>query len=146
MNCVITCEANLPSADAADVWTVWSDLASYPQWDAREEVNRPGGPLAVGMTGAFKQRGRKAGTYRIIAVEPGRRWVSETALPGGRLVIDHRVDRMGEATKVAKIYTAEGPMALAFRWFFAQGIRKDMPGSFAALEAEVARRRKALAA
>src|SRR5690349_501503 len=102
MDYVITCETTL-LADPADVWAVWSDLASYPKWDDREEINQPNGPLAVGTTGTFKQRSRGAGTYKITAVEPGGRWVNEIALPGGRLVIDHRVERAGDGTKVTKI-------------------------------------------
>lgn len=143
MNYVIACQATFLGKAATDVWTVWSDLASYPKWDPREEVNRPNGPLAAGTTGTFKQRGRGAGSYTITAVEPGRRWVSETSLPGGRLVIDHHVDPVGDGTMVTKTYTVEGPMAVAFRWFFGRGIRAEMPGSFGALEAEVARRSNA---
>ena len=66
---------------AERAWAVLSDLGSYPRWDRREESNEPGGPLAVGMTGTFKQRARGAGTYIITAVDPGRRWASEMALP-----------------------------------------------------------------
>jgi hypothetical protein len=136
----LSCQTTLAGISAQDAWTVWSDLASYPSWDPREEVNQPDGPLAVGTTGRFKQRGRGSGTYTITAVEPGRRWVSQTALPGGRLVIDHRIEPGQGATTLTKTYVAEGPMALAFRWFFARGIRREMPGSFAALEAEIRRR------
>lgn len=140
MSYVMVCEATLRGLDQADVWAVWSDLASYPEWDPREEINKPNGPLAAGTTGVFKQRDRGAGTYVIIAVEPGRRWTSQTALPGGRLVIDHQLDTNADGVVVRKTYTVEGPMALAFRWFFAKDIRAQMPGSFAALEAEIIRR------
>lgn len=79
----------------------------------------------------------------ITAVDPGSRWISQTSLPGGRLVIDHEVNSGADGVVVRKTYTAEGPMALAFRWFFAKDIRAQMPGSFAALEAEIIRRRAA---
>ncbi len=140
MKHAITCQATLPGATADLAWRVWTDLASYPSWDPREEMNCPEGPLAAGMKGVFKQRGRGAGAYTITAVEVGRSWLTEIALPGGRLEIDHRLEPTAEGVTVTKVYTAYGPMALAFRWFFARGIRREMPGSFAALGAEIARR------
>ena len=88
MSFAFTCQTMFPEISAADAWTVWSDLASYPAWDPREEINEPHGPMAVGTTGKFKQRGRGAGTSQITAVYAGRRWVSETRLPGGKLSID----------------------------------------------------------
>jgi len=142
MSFTVTCQATISGVTTEEVWAVWSDLASYPSWDPREEINQPNGPMAPGTRGAFKQRGRGAGTYLITEVEPGRRWVSETALPGGKLVIDHRIEQALGRTTATKIYTAEGPMALAFRLFFARGIRREMPRSFAALEAEIRRRRE----
>jgi hypothetical protein len=140
MSFTVSCKAMLLGIAAEQAWMVWSDLASYPSWDPREEINQPNGPLAVGTTGTFKQRGRGAGTYMITAVDPGRSWVSQTSLPGGRLVIDHQVEQARGGTTVTKTYLAEGPMALAFRLFFARGIRREMPGSFAALETEIRRR------
>lgn len=139
MQYTITCQATV-SAPAHQAWAVWSDLASYPAWDEREELNQLDGPFAAGVTGTFKQRGRGKGTYRITAVEEGRAWTTETPLPGGRLVIDHRLDKGAEGTLLTKRYTAHGPMAVAFKWFFARGIRREMPGSFAALGREIARR------
>ena len=140
MQHTITCVATLSSATVAQAWSVWSDLGSYPAWDPREEVNELNGALAVGATGTFKQRGRGAGTYVITQLDEGRSWTTETKLPGGSLVIEHFVEPAKQGVTLTKRYTAIGPMALAFRWFFAAGIRRELPGSFAALEAEIARR------
>lgn len=145
MRYTVSCETTLAAVTAGQAWDVWSDLAAYPQWDPREELNAPGGPLGFGMVGPFKQRGRGAGIYEITAVDPGRGWTSESALPGGRLVIEHGVLPMPTGTKLVKRYTAIGPMAPAFRWFFARGIRAEMPRTFAALRTEIARRYAAVA-
>jgi|SRR5579859_2495823 len=139
MQHTITCTKTV-SAPAHEVWAVWSDLEAYPKWDKREEANHLEGPFAVGSSGTFKQRGRGAGTYRITAIEEGRAWTTETSLPGGKLVIDHRLESGPHGVELTKRYTAHGPMALAFRWFFVKEIQREMPGSFAALEAEIARR------
>ena len=68
------------------------------------------------------------------------RWVNELPMPGGRLVIDHHLEAVsGGGSAVRKTYTAHGPMAVLFKLFFGRGIRRGMPASFAALEAEAGR-------
>jgi Polyketide cyclase / dehydrase and lipid transport len=140
MEHTITCRASVATADRDQVWAVWSDVAAYPTWDPREELNRLDGPFVADTTGTFKQRGRGEGTYTITAVDPGRSWTTQTSLPGGRLVIEHVLEEGPRGVELTKRYTAVGPMALAFRLFFARGIRREMPESFDALEAEIGRR------
>ena len=137
----ITCSATV-AAPAAAVWATWADMPAYPTWDDREETTTLDGPFAVGTTGFSKQKGGRDGsTFTLTTVEPNQRWSNEMPLPGGKLVIDHQLtDRHDGTAEVAKIYTAYGPMAVAFRLFFAKGIRREMPGSFAALEREANRR------
>jgi hypothetical protein len=139
MQHTITC-AKAIAASQQEAWAVWSDLEAYPKWDPREELNELSGPFAVGTTGTFKQRGRGAGQYRITALEPGTAWTSETALPGGKLVIEHLLESSPKGVTLTKRYTAHGPLALAFRWFFAREIEREVPKSFAALENEIRRR------
>lgn len=139
MQHTVTCSTTLP-ATIEEAWAVWTDLESYPEWDPREELNELAGPFAVGTTGTFKQRGRGAGSYRITALDPGKAWTSETSLPGGKLVIEHVLESGAKGVTLTKRYTAHGPMALAFRWFFAREIERDVPRSFAALEQEIRRR------
>jgi uncharacterized protein YndB with AHSA1/START domain len=124
------------------IWRVWTDMAAYPDWDPREEETRLDGPFAPGTTGWSKQRGRRPGSpFEVTLVEPMSRWTNELPLPGGRLVIDHHLEALDEhRVRVAKTYTAHGPMSVLFALVFQRGIRREMPGTWAALEAEAARR------
>jgi hypothetical protein len=137
----IECTATLGAAPAA-VWAVWADMTSYPAWDPRDEEMRLDGPFATGTTGWSKQAGRRPGSpFTLTLVEPMTRWVNELPLPGGSLVIDHQLEAVsGGRSAVRKTYTAHGPMAVLFALHFGRGIRREMPASFAALEAEAARR------
>ena len=47
------------------------------------------------------------------------------------MVINHLIELTTEGVALTKTYDAHGPMALAFRLFFARGILREMPGSFA---------------
>ena len=124
-------------ADAEAVWQAWSDFDRFPQWDPREEESRLEGPFAVGTSGWSKQKGYGRNRITLTAVCEGERWEATTPLPGGRLVIDHRVTDLGNGlVRLAKTYTAHGPLSVAFRLYYARRIRREMAPSFAALAAQ----------
>jgi uncharacterized protein YndB with AHSA1/START domain len=137
IDCVTTIRGSL-----ADVWATWSDMARYPEWDPREQEIRIDGPFRAGTTGWSKQVGRRPGSpFEIVRVEAPNRWMNESPLPGGKLVIDHLLTDNGDGTvHLVKRYEVQGPMQLAFRLIFARGIVNQAPGTFSALEAETARR------
>jgi uncharacterized protein YndB with AHSA1/START domain len=141
MKHVIHCQATV-SAPRQQVWSVWSDMASYPDWDPREEELRFDGPLEPGATGYSKQKGGRSGSeFTVVRVEPGHRWTNETPLPGGKLVIDHTLEDTGDdAVLVTKTYTAHGPTALLFRLYYAREIMQENPRSFEGLTSEISRR------
>lgn len=137
----IDCETTIRGS-LADVWATWSDMATYPEWDPREQEIRLDGPFQAGTTGWSKQVGPRPGSpFAITRVDGPHGWTNESPLPGGKLVIDHRLTDNGDGTvHVVKRYEVQGPMRLAFRLIFARGIVSQAPGTFAALEAETARR------
>ena len=138
----IDCEGTI-SGDLESVWATWTDLASFPSWDPREEQMRLDTPFGVGATGFSKQRGGRPGsTFRVLQVEPNSRWVNQVPLPGGTLTMDHVLTDLGSGRiHLLKRYIVQGPMALAFRLVFARGIRAEAPLTFSALETEARRRR-----
>lgn len=140
----IDTEATVPG-DLDSIWSAWSDMAAYPSWDPREQILRLDGPFQAGTTGFSKQTGPRPGSaFRILRVDPKAGWTNESPLPGGRLVIDHRLFPAADgAVRLVKRYEAYGPMSVAFRLFFARGIRSQMPETFAALAAEASRRSRA---
>ena len=141
MSYTVECEATV-AGDLPDVWATWSDMAAYPHWDPREEEMHFHGPLVAGATGWSKQKGGRAGSdFIVVLVEPGHRWTNQTPLPGGKLIIDHTLTETAPGqVRVVKTYTAHGPISPLFRLYYARGIRKENPDTFAALAHEVRRR------
>jgi len=142
----IDCEQTI-SGDLDSVWATWTDMASFPNWDPREEEMRLDATFGVGATGFSKQRGVRPGSnFRVTLVEPKTRWVNQVPLPGGTLTMDHLLTDLGAGkVHLLKRYIVEGPMALAFRLFFARAIRAEAPETFSALEKEARRRREGTA-
>ena len=67
------CEATF-HAEPDAVWTLWTDVARWPEWDVSKEMARLDGPFAPGTCGWAKQRGNLGGSFTITKVEDGRRW------------------------------------------------------------------------
>ena len=126
------CEATF-EAEPAAVWAVWTDVARWPQWDVSKEIARLDGPFGPGVSGWAKQRGNLGGSFTITAVETGRRWTSECAVPLGKVVFDHVLEPAGRGcVRVVKRVEVEGGIAPLVR-LFAPKMRRDTADSLAAL-------------
>ena len=126
------CEATF-EAEPAAAWAVWTDVDRWPEWDVSKEIARLDGPLEPGVSGWAKQRGNLGGSFTIIEVEAGRRWVTECPMPLGKVVFDHLVEPVaGRRVRVVKKVWAQGGFAPLVR-LFAPRMRRDIAESLAAL-------------
>jgi hypothetical protein len=114
-------------------------MTKYPEWDPRELELRLDGPFTAGTTGYSKQKGNPGGAFRIVEVDAPSGWTNASPLPGGELLISHRLEKLGAArTRITKSYQVTGPLQLLFRIWFAPALRKAQPKSFEALAVRVA--------
>lgn len=143
------CEVSF-RADPATVWRIWTDVARWPEWDASKEIAQMDGEFRVGTSGWVKKHNALGGTFAITSVEPGRRWISESPLPLGRVIFDHIVEPVpGGQVRVVKGVQVEGGSAGLFRVLAAPRMRRDIDATLAALQeraqAEEVRARQAQA-
>ena len=128
--CAVTFEAEAPT-----VWQIWTDVARWPEWDVSKEIAQMDGEFQPGTSGWVKKHNALGGTFAITSVEPGRRWISESPLPLGRVIFDHVVDPLpGGQVRVAKSVQVEGGSAGLFRVLAAPRMRRDIETSLAALQ------------
>lgn len=126
-----TLEADL-SADA--VWSLYEDVATWPEWDAQAEWVTRAGPFAAGTLGTMKFKGQEPLRYRLAKVEPGREFVDET--PVGDLVVrvSHLLEPLGpERVRITYAAEIDGPEEQARQ--IGPAITADFPGTMAALVA-----------
>jgi uncharacterized protein YndB with AHSA1/START domain len=81
-------------ASAASTWQVLQDVESWPTWTPTFQQVDLEGPLAEGTKVRIEQPGRKAMTYVIQALEPGRRFQWGSTGPGHDRA-DHVVEPTG---------------------------------------------------
>jgi hypothetical protein len=129
---LFTCEATFP-ADPAAVWTVWTDVAGWPAWDVSKEIARLDGPLEPGVTGWAKQHGNLGGPFTVTEVEAGRRWVTECAMPLGKVVFGHVIEPVaGGSVRVVKSVDVLGGLG-PLLWLLAPRMRREIEESLIAL-------------
>ena len=128
--CAVTFEA-----EPATVWQIWTDVARWPEWDVSKEIAQMDGEFQPGSSGWVKKHNALGGTFAITSVEPGRRWISESPLPLGRVIFDHIVEPLpGGQVRVAKSVQVEGGSAGLFRVLAAPRMRRDIETTLAALQ------------
>ena len=128
--CAVTFEA-----EPATVWQIWTDVARWPEWDVSKEIAQMDGEFQAGTSGWVKKHNALGGTFAITSVEPGRRWISESPLPLGRVIFDHIVEPLpGGQVRVAKSVQVEGGSAGLFRVLAAPRMRRDIDTTLAALQ------------
>jgi uncharacterized protein YndB with AHSA1/START domain len=105
-----TTRAGIP---ASAVWARWAKPARWPEWDARfqEAELLTEGELAVGSEVRVKLRKGGSTRHVVVALEPGRRLVTEYALPGARVGHEHLVEPMGPGCEVTHRLYVDGPLS-----------------------------------
>jgi Polyketide cyclase / dehydrase and lipid transport len=94
------------SATPAALWHLYSDVATWPRWDAAFEAVTLDGPFAAGSRGLLKLRGQEPLAFTIVEAEPKRRFVDETEIAGGLVRFRHRIEPVG-ASRVRLTHEVE---------------------------------------
>jgi hypothetical protein len=106
----------------------------WPEWDVSKEIARLDGPFQPGISGWAKQRGNLGGSFTIIAVDDGRRWVTECPIPMGKVVFDHVLEPIAEGrVRVVKKVQVQGGLGSVLLRLVAPKMRREISESLAAL-------------
>lgn len=120
------------------IWTVVSDVDGWRGWDPHEQAAGLEGPLVIGAKGWSKSRGAPRADWVVIDLEPGRSWVTETALPGGRMTTRLAIEPLADGgSHCSKVTTVTGLLEPLFWLFFGPRLRADMDRSWTALGREL---------
>jgi len=115
---------------AAAVWSLYADVTTWPLWDAQAEWVTRDGEFATGATGTMKFEDQPPLSYRLVTVDPERKFLDETPvgdlvvrvshllepLPSGRLRITYSVEIDGpeeQAKEIGPLITADFPETIA---------------------------------
>jgi hypothetical protein len=124
--------------DVDQVWTIATDVDRWSEWDPHEEAARLDGPFTTGTTGWSKPRGGPGTAWTITDVEPGHRWSTACALPGGGISGTNTVEQVAPGlVRLTRTIEITGPLTPLFRLWFGPRMRRDFRHSWDALETRV---------
>jgi uncharacterized protein YndB with AHSA1/START domain len=106
-------EASLVTKAApADVWRVWSDVNTWPEWNPDMKESRLDGPLKLGTTGMIHTRSGGKHDVVVTHVETGKSFELEsTAMPMTRMAIRATMTPSSDGTRISQAFEARGFLA-----------------------------------
>ena len=115
------------------VWSLWSDVALWPEWDVDLDAVSLDGDFAAGAQGTLKPKGMDAFPFTITRAEPNRGYTDETPLPGAVLRFDHDLVPAEHGIVIRQRVRMDGPAANEYFEQFGGKIILDLPGALARL-------------
>jgi Polyketide cyclase / dehydrase and lipid transport len=111
------------------VWEVWTDVEGWPRFLDMKWAELDG-DFAVGGGGRLKPGSGPASKFRIVALEPGRFYETESSMPGAKLRFEHLVEPTASgATKLTERKTIEGPLSGLYGLLFGRQMKSELPES-----------------
>jgi hypothetical protein len=120
------------SASSTTIWRLWTDPASWGQWDRglkRAEANQP---LALGATGAITPLSGPAARFEVTGWTEGDGYRFTTRLPLAALVVD-RAFVTKEPVRFVHTVWFEGPLARMWSALLGRRFRAELPPTVAGL-------------
>ncbi|MGR4009945.1 SRPBCC family protein [Leucobacter sp. 1207-22] len=111
--------------DPKTVFSLWSDPASWPNWDAEVREVHFAGPTKVGAQGKMRPASGPAAKFSITALEQDHILTNASSLPGATLIFEHKVTLANGGSDIAVTVSASGPLST----FWQRVLRKNMSGA-----------------
>jgi len=123
------------TAKAADIWSLWSNVSRWPEWDVDLEDVSLDGDFVAGVSGSLQPRGMEAFPFTITRAEPECGYSEETPLDGAVLRFDHEFVSGPGGNEIRQRVAVDGPAANDYFEQFASQIILDIPAALARLAA-----------
>src|SRR2546423_6408530 len=125
------------TASPEKVWTIWSDMSTWGEWNPNvSTMDWPGG-FASGSSGVMNTREGRHHKMDLIDVQPGRGFALLTSvIPGTRFRFNCRIEPAGAKTRVSQTVEVGGPLGPVIGGMLGPQVSKD----FGTVLANLARR------
>lgn len=109
------------------VFSVYRNVASWPQWDAEvAEVALPDG-LQAGSRGWLRPRRGPSTKILVSDVVPEESFTVESQLPLCRMTFGHELRSVSDKTEATHWVRFDGPLAFLFRRLIGASIASSLP-------------------
>lgn len=100
------------SATPEAIYALYSDVSTWPAWDAAIAAMTLDGPFVAGAKGTLSLVDGPTLPFTLMAVTPGRGFADETPLPGGAIRFEHLLEPLADGgTRITHRVVIDGPAA-----------------------------------
>jgi hypothetical protein len=122
------------TASPEAIWRLWSDVATWPEWNEDIEKIEISGPFAVGSTIAMTPIGQDTVELRIAEASEPHLFIDEAEFPDVVVRTVHRIDPVsGDRSKVIYRMEISGPAAGTVGPELGPQISSDFPETLSGL-------------
>jgi hypothetical protein len=122
------------TASPEAIWRLWSDVATWPEWNEDIEKIEISGPFAVGSTIAMTPKGQDTVELRIAEASVPHLFIDEAEFPDVVVRTVHRIDPLGsDRSKVTYRMEISGPAADTVGPELGPQISSDFPETLSGL-------------
>ena len=124
-------------AQAETIWQLYSDIATWTQWDKGIEYASLEGPFVKGTRGILQPEGQERLALELTEVEPCRGFSDLTDIPNAGIQVrfTHRLTPSEEGTIVSHKVEITGPNAEVIGPGFIAALSEGIPQTMAGLVA-----------
>ena len=130
-------------ATSASIWHLYSDVSTWPDWDAGIAAISIDGPFAAGTTGMITPAGQASLPFTILEAEPERGFIDETEIPGAGILIrfEHRIAALPDGrSRLTHSVAIRGPIPEAVASEIGAGVSAGIPETMATLAQQASAR------
>lgn len=122
-----------PTSNPDAVWDLWTQPATWSQWDRGLKSASLEGSIALGSVGQIVPLSGPSSSFEVVAFNPKQSYAFETRLPGSVL----RVERFFNEgrTEFTHRIAFSGLLAGAFARIFGPGFRQALPPTMRQIKA-----------
>jgi hypothetical protein len=122
------------TASPERVWTIWSDMSTWGDWNPNVSNMDWQGGFAAGTAGVMNTRAGQHHQMKLVEVQPGRFFALETkVVPGTTFRFNCRVEPSGRGTRIGQTVEVKGPLGPILQGMMGPQVAKDFDGVLAGL-------------
>lgn len=133
----------VPAATPASIWQLYSDVSTWPEWDAGIAAISIDGPFAAGTMGMITPSGQASLPFTTLEADPERGFVDETEIRGAGILIrfEHRIVALPDGrSRLTHSVAIRGPIPDAVASEIGAGVSAGIPQTMATLAQQAAAR------
>ena len=119
--------AETTSATPHQLWALYAEPATWPQWDHEIAEVTIEGPVAVGNRGRLKPVIGPSASFTFTEINPGVGFTNVTGLPLARLTLAHHIEAAASGSRFTHHVTITGPFGPLFARLLGRRLAAGLP-------------------